>query len=220
MSWLKKIKPVILYQSSDIPYVILEDGVRLCFDNVYYNKQDQSEFNIIFKANKNHLMRQSANYYRFKKFPVIIPFRDIIKLNKTIIDGHIVKNTVHHSEQITIALVKSSYLDDLDDDDLSRFVDTLDRYKNSFVLIQEEQNSKTHLLEDFAHIINHVNYYRTCVQIADAICSLKLRKYCWTRNITDLTVHCFGLIDSDEKNKISSALEYIGISNFDVTWKD
>lgn len=221
MSWINKIKPVVLYQSSDLPFVILDNGVKLCYDNFYSIKPEHSEFNLSFKAHKNKLFRQSTNYYKFKNFPVTIPFEDVIQLDKSIIKGHLLKHAkAILREPITISLIKSNYLENMDDENLSVFADQLDEYSKNFLLVGDDLSSQIHLLEDISHIIHHADYYRTAVTMAHYICPSKYRKFCWTQYIPDLTVNCFGLENSEEKDQIGEALEYIGITNFDVTWED
>ena len=73
-SWLKRQQPTKLYQSSDIPYVILEDGVYLCYDNCYGGQEDRADHNISFYAHPNSLRRLNTYFYRFNSFPMTIPF--------------------------------------------------------------------------------------------------------------------------------------------------
>lgn len=222
MSWLNKIKPVTLYQSSDLPYVIMENGVRLCFDNFYALREEKSDFNIVFQTHRNSLIRQSANYYRFKEFPTIIPFDNILKLDNTVIKGHLLKHArVLNKEPISVSLIKSSYIDNMDDEKLSDFADSLEEYTKNFILVTDDDlTSQTRLLEDISEIIRHTDYYRTCVSMSHSVCPLKNRKYGWTQSVPDLSLDCYGLSDSEEKDHINDALDYIGITNFEINWED
>ena len=128
MSWLKTISPMVLHQGSDLPYAILEDGVHLCYGNLYYDHDpDKTDYFISFRTTRNSMIQQSSNYYRFKQFPKVIPFSDIIRLNDSIIDGRLLKCAVEKQDEPTSAIVfRPSYLRTLDDNEFQGFVDTLE----------------------------------------------------------------------------------------------
>jgi len=58
MRWIKKIEPVILYQASDLPYIITEVGVYLCFDNFYSELQSTGDHVISFQIERKQLSRK------------------------------------------------------------------------------------------------------------------------------------------------------------------
>lgn len=222
MSWLSKIEPVTLYQGSDLPYVVTEEGIKLCFDNSYCVDPVSSEFQIAFQVHKKKLMRQSANYFRFHDFPVVIPFDEVLNLNDTVIDGHILKHASSvDCEPLSIMLIKDAYISDLDNDALGDFVDLIENHDHSFVLLSEDNPSpQTRLLDDLVESIVHTDYGRTIVHIAHTVCPTKSRKYCWTKMVPDLSIHCYGLNDSEEKNDMDYYFEYIGIDNVETLWED
>ena len=92
MSWLKRQQPVQLYQSSDLPYVILEDGVHLFCDNCFGTQPDNEDFNLSFYAEASQLKRINTYFYRLASFPFIVPFEEVIFLNDAIIEGKTIKH--------------------------------------------------------------------------------------------------------------------------------
>ncbi len=214
MSWLTKIEPLVLYQSSDIPYVILEDGVHLCFDNLFQvTSQDRDDHNITFKFSRNGTKRKSSNYHRILSFPVTIPFSDVLGLNKCVIEGRLVKSASERKDGLcSVALVTSSHIRRLDDDEFQEFVDSLDRFSESFVLVGDQVDPQVRILDDFVTPIYHAgDWGRTCVSIANSLCQLPDRKYCWTRSIPEIDLACFGLREVDHMNKVSNIFNEIGI---------
>ena len=220
MSWLKRIEPTILHHGSELPFVILDDGVHLCFDNFFSESCNLSEHNLVIKANKNDIKRKSTIYYSFKQFPKIIPFSDIISLNDTIIDGRLIKSSSeyigNHSE---IAVVTSEYLKSLEDEDFQDFVDSLEDYDTTFLLRGDEIDSQSRLLSGMVETVMHHDWYRTAVTIEHKICKKSDRKYCWTNTIPDLSISFYGFENSEDLDGFKEALEYTGILSYLVTWQ-
>lgn len=219
MSWLKRIHPITLHQSSNIPFVILEDGVRLCFSNMYDEGSDLSDHSIVFQANRKDLIRISTNYFRFVDFPITVPFESVVSCDDVIINGRVVKHaTASISDPKNVVIAKAACLDVEDDDLFQNLVDIFDSADRSFVLVEEEVNPQIRLLEDIADTIHHQgDWGRTCVAVADAM-ALGHRKYCWTHSVPDLNVSCYGLED-DDMEKIQNFFDFIGL-NCAVTWDD
>jgi hypothetical protein len=222
MSWLKHIQPVLLHQSSDIPYVILEDGVKLCYSNFYsVDPCSNNEFNISFKASKNELERQSATYYRFKHFPVIVPFENIAQLNKTIIDGKIIKSASFTSrDTISVGVVKSSYVDSLNDNEFNQLVDLMEQQERMVILTSDPLGSASHLLidENAIPVYESGDCVRTCVAVAHYASPKHGRKYCWTRHCPELKITCYGFDDTDEMSLMSDSFAMIGVPAFEIDW--
>ncbi len=221
MSWLKRIEPVVLRQSSDIPYIVLDDGILLCFNNYYGEKVDEGDYFISLYASKNKLKRASTNYYSFKQFPTEIAFCDIIELdNNTIIEGRIIKSAAEVvGDPKGIAVVKMSYVRRLKDDEFQEFVDGIDNYHKTFLLIGENIDPQARLLSDITHMIPHQNWIRTSTIIAHNTCDRLDRKYCWSKSIPEITIACYGFQDTDEMDSFVKALELIGVPNFCTTWE-
>jgi len=221
MSWLKKSEPVALEQASSIPYVILEDGVRLCFDNLYGSNADQSEHYIKFTMSPTVLTRQSTNYWRIKAFPVVIPFSHIARLDNCIINGKLIRQAANHSQSSKIISVTSSeHLTQLleTENGIEEFVDTLDEYDHNFVLVGEELEPEIRIIQDVADFITHEDWTKTAVTICDRIAKPGPRRYCWTKNLPDLTIACRGLASSDDMDEFTTAIEFIGVDRFDCQW--
>lgn len=217
--WLKRQQPVKLYQSSDIPYVILEDGVHLCFDNCYGTQEDNADFNICFNAQQAGLKRANTYFYRLEEFPVTIPFSDIVSLNDTIIEGRIIKSSSTISnDSKSISIMKSSYIRNSPDETLESLNDELENFDNSFILVGETVDPQVRLFEGLATMIPHVDWTRTLVHISDEVCDRNDRKYCWTHAVPELSVSCYGLDDSDELIEINEIFDDIGVNGVSTVW--
>ncbi len=216
--WLKRQQPIQLYQSSELPYVILEDGVHLCFDNCY-GTQNSSDDNLCFQIEASKLSRINTYFYKIEKFPVIIPFSDVVFLNDAVIEGRIIKHaSAVIPESKTIAIVKSSYIRSCSD--LSDFHDNLEEFDASFILVGDNIDPQTRLFESVSVIIPHQKWPRTIVSIADRICERKDRKYCWSQSVADLSIFCYGIDNADEINEVHNSFEIIGIDDVSVRWAD
>jgi len=219
MSWLKRIEPVIIAQSSDVPFVIKEDGVLLCFDNYYYTEMDKSDHFIKLTASKSDLGQQSTNCLYFKTFPRLIPFEDIIVLDNVIAEGHIIKRASFQVEEPKkILLIKSAYLQDLKDEEFQELVETIDDFDESFLLTEEELSPQDRILESMMHTVYHSCWYKTCASILDQSLTNKNRKYCWTKSAPELSLTIHGMKNSEEYSEISSCLEDIDVSEKEIFW--
>lgn len=218
MNWFQKQQPSILAQSSSIPYVILDDGVLLCFDNFFEEKPPNDKHLIEFNIDKSQLNKKSTYIHKFKKFPILIPFEDIIKLDNVIINGKILKTATKSpkTDDISISIVHGDKLEHCFDE----YSENLSNFDYNFVLHDGEHNDFISLIEDNANSIYHDNWYRTAVTVADYICDIDSRKYKWTNSIPPLTISCFGLNSNDEKDNIQDSFEKIGIQEISVIWED
>ena len=220
MSWFKRNNSIVLTQSSEIPYVILEDGVFLCFDNLYSTEHYDAEHSIQFIVYPNDISRQSTNYFRLKKFPKVIPFHEIIKLDDAIINGKIIKVSHDYQEDTkSILLAKSSYAKKLNNNRLQSFIESLDEYDKSFLLVGENFDDRLRMLEDSMQIIYHRGWYPTSVSIANQVCELSNRKYCWTKYLPELDIETFGLKDPKEMRRVNECLDNIGVTNKEIVWR-
>lgn len=221
MPWLPKVEPATLYQSSDIPYVISENEVILCFDNSFALSKSlavSNDHQICFRANKSNLERQSANFYRFSNFPVSIKFNDIIYLDNTIIEGRIIKNvSPQRDDTLFISLIKQSYLDNLSS--FQRFVEQLDAYDHTFILLTDDISPEVRLLDEMVTVIPKTNDWgRICVTIANTVCKTRSRKYAWTQCAPGISLDCYGMDDSDETCALNDMFSLIGIDS-DIKWE-
>ena len=212
MNWLKRQQPIVLYQSSDIPHVITDEGAKLCFDNCYSNLKEKDV--LTFSSSQKLLDRISSNYYKFIKFPVTIPMSDLIYVPGSLMEGKVIKEaSIVEASQKTI-VVKSSYIERLPYKKFNKLASKLNHYK-SFILVKDSIDPSVRALEDMAEIIYHKNWYRTAVTIASTLC--KQRGVNWTKMIPEISMKCFGIQNGD-LGKIEFAMRYIGIENFDGTW--
>lgn len=218
MNWLTKIEPIHLSQSSDIPYVILEDGVKLCFDNIYSENHDSNEHSIRFIAHKHDIVRKSADCWRFKQFPVTIPFKEVISLDDVVIDGRIIKTaTSPSSETKSIVIVRSKLLNHIDDDEFQGMVDSIEEYDHAFLLTGSELENYDRLLADSMNIIHHRGWHYSCTSIANHLCK-RPRKYCWTKTLPELSVTVYGIEEVDDPETIKSCFEDIGLAETEIIW--
>lgn len=221
MAWLKKQQPIQLYQASELPYVILENSVKLCFDNCYGTygiKADNNEHMIHFQTSANNLRRINTYFYRFSKFPHTISMSDIISLDDAIIEGRTIKHATFVSDSKSIAVVNSSHIRSISDRELSTFSNSLDEFDSRFMLVGDNIDPQARLFEGITDIIHHIDWYRTAVSIADKMSEKSDRKYCWTHSVPDLDISYFGVRDSDELRDIRTAFDTIGVPNISIDW--
>ena len=216
MRWVRHIEPLILSQESDIPYVINDDGVLLCFDNMYREGKQQEpsidDYSIVFKTSQQSVMRQSTHFHRFYNFPVLIPFDDIVHLDKTVIDGKVLKIASYtETESVNIALVKESYVTKLDDDEFQDFAESIGDFDRTFVLVGDDIDTNVRLLSDIVDTVYHTDWGRTCVTIAHRVCKPAARKYCWTKSVPGLNITTYGLRPERDTERL-----YKMFMNFDV----
>ncbi len=218
MSWLKRIEPVVLYQTSEIPYVILESGVFLCFNNFYQEKEDKTDYHIAFRIDRNILARKSTHYFAFKNFPVTIPFEDIVLLNDSIVEGSLIKSAAEApAESREIIVIKDSYLESREDDEFQEIVEVIDASDDAFLLVGDNLGAKARVLDNMVHAVRHTGWSRTSVAIADILCNTP-RKYCWTKSIPEVTINCHGFKRTEDMDKFKRSLENIGIEQFSIIW--
>lgn len=221
MSWLKRQQPIRLYQESDIPYIILTDGVHLCCDNCYGTKPSMSEHNICFEIEAANLRRINTYFYRISSFPAVIPFSDIISLDDTVIEGRIIKQAADvQGDPQSVAIMKSEYIRHTADVDLADLSDALDDFDASFILVGDNIDPQVRLFGEGSKIIHHRNWTRTLITIADNMCKKSNRKYCWTQTLPELSVACYGISHTDELVKINEIFDVIGINDVSVSWSD
>ena len=219
MKWLKHLDPLVLSQTSNIPYVILEDGVKLCFDNVYNVDpipKDQDHY-IQIKYHKNDILRQSTNHFRLKTFPVTVPFEDVMVLDDAIANGRTIKTcSVSRGQPIKISIVQSSFLKGLNEHEFQDAIESLQSNDRSFVLVEEDIDPFDRLLGSESELIQHFGWHRTLVTIADKLCAQPSRKYCWTKSLPELSVFIHGI--GDETEFITKCFDDIGIANKEIIW--
>lgn len=219
MSWLKRIEPITLEQSSNIPYVVLENGVFLCSSNLFMEKADKSDHFLKLKASKKAILRKSTNCCAFRSFPVLIPFEDIIALDDVIAEGRVIKIASSQLEEPkNIVVATSECLQGMDDNHFQEFVEHVDDYDHSFLLVDEDINSQDRILQDVMSFITHDNWHKTSVNIINDICANPYRKYCWTKMLPELKMTLYGLHTSEEADEITNCLESIGVTENEITW--
>lgn len=213
MSWLTKVEPLFLYQESDIPYVLLKNGVFLCFSNLYStDKIASTEYSIGFSYNKFNVAKQSAGYVKIKTFPKLIPLSDVSFVNG-ISDYKAYKTSkivVTDLEEKKISIIRAGFINRLSRDDIYDLVDNFDK---TFVLSGENVLSCIRNLDDNVSTICHKNsdWGRTCVHIADHMSSSGDRQSPWTETVPPLDISCFGLRETEYLDKINSIFSEIGI---------
>jgi len=221
MSWLKRQQPIELYQSSELPYVILEDGVHLCYDNCFGNRPGNEDFNLKFRVEAGRLKRINTYFYRFSTFPYVIPFHEVISLNDAVIEGKTIKHYASsEGESQNVAIMKSEYIRNYAGSDLSDISDVLEDYDKSFILVDEGIDPQVRLFEEFATILPHQEWTRTFVSIAHQVAERPERKYCWTKSVPDVNLSVYGISSSDELKDIHNSVEQIGITDFSIRWED
>jgi hypothetical protein len=207
MRWVRHVEPLVLSQESDIPYVVHDNGILLCFDNIYREGQRQplktDEFFIEFKTSQQAVMRQSTYFYRFYDFPLLIPFNDVVHLNETIIDGKLLKIASYKdAESSNIAVVKENYVTKLSDDEFQDFAESIGEFDKSFMLVGDNIDTNIRLLSDIVETVHHADWGRTCVTIAHRICESAVRKYCWTKSVPNLDITTYGFKPEQDTEKL------------------
>ena len=217
--WLKKQQPIKLYQSSDLPYVVLEDGVLLCYDNCYGESKENYEHNLCFVESSSNLNRLNTYFYKLGSFPVVVPFFKILELDDCIIEGRVIKTATDSTgDPVTIALIKSDYI--RSSENLDELNDMMDSYDFSIILTNEIIDPQVRLFEDTACLVVHDDWYKTSVFIANKISKASHRKYCWTKRVPEISIDCYGIKEADDVAIFNDTLREIGIQHFNVDWVD
>lgn len=210
-SWLARQHPLTLTQSSDLPFIIREDGILLCFDNCYSEAPVHDTYNIAFRAPKHELERQSTNYFRFVKFPKLVPFEDVIELDDTIRDGRLRRDRYYTpDEPQKIAVIRGAFL--------ARNYKSIDydNFDQIFVVVKEKVPDGAYEIRDVAEVVHHLSWPRTVVTMLHSLCNHSFRGYCWTKSVPELTVNCLGLKREDLFN-LTKSLTDTGVT-FDAHW--
>lgn len=223
MSWLNRVDSLVLHQVSDVPYVILDNGVLLCFDNFFSEQKDkQNGHSICFKINKKKVYRKSTFFYSAKHFPVLIPFKDVISLDDVIKEGIVKASKVVPSTQVkNIVIVKNRFLKKLSDHEFDDFIDEIDDCGLIFILNTGTIDERVHVLKEMledAEILFHTNWHRTIVSILDKVCDRKCRKLNWTKSLPDLNITCVGMSNTEDMDEMNTALSDIGVSSYSTNW--
>jgi len=220
MSWLKRIQPVTLYQSSDLPYVILDDGIHLCSNNLFLEEPDEGAYKICITANKHDLFRQSTYSYKFLSFPTIIPFDSVINCDETIIEGRYIKSSIDaDNDSIHAILIKDGYISEIADNQFQDIIDQIESSDHAFLLTDKDTlDPQSRLLSDITQYLYHTEWGRTCLAISHAICPKPDRKYCWTQSIPEFHLTCFGL-ENDDMQQIQDTFDFMGLQH-SVVWEE
>ena len=178
--------------------------MHLCFDNYYSEVPDQGDYSIAFQINKNEIMRQNTNLFKFRKFPYTLPLSLLVNPPAT---SDIPAVTGEHKE---IAIIHPTYLDE--NHELEKIAE---KFETTFLLTDTE----TEHLRDIR--INHIyhddnNWGRTCISILHTFCEHPTRDFCWTKSIPELSLTCFG--NTENMRPIQDLMEYAGINEFEVLW--
>lgn len=205
MSWLKKHQPTILHQTSDVPYIVLDKSVYLCYDNFYTEKQDTSSgFSINFKTHPRLLQRKDTNYFEFIKFPVRINLSDVNSVNNSK-DTYITTTT----DISNIVLVKHKYIKKISNAEIDEFTNIIEDFDARFVLVPKDSdyNERTRMFEDNCEFIDHYDWFKTLTTICHKICNSKTRENEWIKSIPEVSIDCYGVFTSKEISSIQSAVD-------------
>lgn len=211
MSWLQRAEPILLHQESSIPYVVFDDKVFLCYSNIYSQEKTSSEdYSISFKCNRSQIMRQSASYYRLKTFPISIPLSDIVSF---VAPKFTVQEEITKGDPKNIAIVRSNFVRKLRSRAIQDLYETLESFDKSFILTKDDIDANTRLLEEIAIPIFHENsdWGRTCVHVANEMCENSYRSINWTKNVPNLEISCYGLMDTRYIDEITKIFEKMQI---------
>ena len=211
-SWFKRQQPIRLEQWSELPYVILKDGVFLCFDNCYGETGNKEHHHIVFNTCKAALSRRSTNFFKLIQFPCLIPFRDVIQVDGLKFDGTI-KKSERNSATKSITVIRGSYAEKYSDDI------EFSAYDDNFILVKDNIPYAVYDMVKQAKVIQHRQWNRTAVTMADKICSTAFRGHCWTNLVGSLSVDCFGLNRNDIDN-LCESFDSNGICDFSTRWAD
>lgn len=218
MNWLKKNQTPIYYQSNDIPYVILDDGVLLCYDNFYSVSPQKEDFSISFTMPKTQLGRANTHYYTIKKFPMILSFTDVFSVNSEKIDSIILDNQISAEEFMSVTLLLPPILRQNKIKKINSIIG-----KNKKVLCLYDDTCNYVPDNDDNNIISFVrsnNIQRDVVQICHHICDLDNRTCKWTQSLPDTELHTYGIENQNELDDMSKCLQLIMANNVNVIWEN
>lgn len=215
MSWLQKSEPISLYQTSSIPYLILNNNIYLCHSNFYAIEHPKifDDYTIIFSSPRQLLSQQSASYHKFKKFPVTINKKDIL----TYMYPNYKEET---QESQRIAIIDAKHINKLRSRALGDFFNEVENFDFRIILTNENIESNTRIFEDNSSMIFHENsdWWRTCILIAHETYKSKFRGNNWTTNLGGLEIYCYGLESTDFIKEIEDIFQKMKIDT-EISWE-
>jgi hypothetical protein len=215
--WFRKIEPVLLHQSSDVPYVVTNDGVRLCFDNYYGLQEDRfGEHVLSFKMPRRAIRRRSTKHFRLHSFPVTIPFSDVVKLDRAAKDGALIlQDKSFTGPWRRISLFSAEYLLKKHRD-IEKAATRLARLRHCYVTYGHELPSQLHAVAETTPIISHYDWVKTLLTIADSVVQTDYRGPNWVKCAGRFDIVAYGFKSGLEEAK--RAISDIGIEDATFTW--
>lgn len=219
--WLKKIEPVTLYQSSEIPYVIRETGILLCFNNLFSSHPENfNQYTISFQAHKNQIKRQNTNFFKLNSFPALIELDPNTEVGNIIKQGEYQQPIEHiqNNEWQKIAIISDKYINHMREQELKKFILELKLHDYSFIAHSHDIGPKVRYMSDYAIPTWHYNWHRTLAAISDNIIKNSYRGYNWTKQAGLFDIKCFGFDILENSNKAKRAINNIGINDSNFVW--
>lgn len=215
MGWLKRADALLLHQESDLPYIVHENGVYLCFANAYVEQTgtgtSRDQHSIEFRIHPEAAMRQSTSFYKIREFPATVPFSAVVCLDDFIQNGAIEKRDVpKNTDTADIALIRGGYLKKISSDDFDDLFDNIADYNRSFILIGDELDERVRSLSEVAEAVYHEEWFHTAVFVADQLCRGSHRRYGWLNGVPSLNISCFGF-KPEHIERINAVFDDLGL---------
>lgn len=219
--WLKKIEPITLHQSSEVPFIIKEDGILLCFSNLFsVNPENFHEFNISFQASPKQVKRQNTLYYKLNRFPNTVQLSEDVNVDKVIKCGEfqLPLSQDQCTDWKTIAIISDQYVNHMRETELRKFASELKEYNYSFVAHSKDIGPKVRFMTDYSIPMWHSNWYKTLTTVAHTVTNNKYRGYNWTKQAGLLDIKCFGFNPVENVERAKKAIMSIGIQDSAFVW--
>jgi hypothetical protein len=207
-SWLKKSNSdLILYHTSDLPYVIKDDFVLICDNNMFSETEYKTRNYIGFAVKQKLAKRLTTFYWRLEEFPIKISTNKVLHVFN--------ENKIRHQnrDHKKIATFKDCYVKYLNAENIENILDSYDKT----YLLSKNSTSNTQILEIGDMFDDHFYYgnswYTAIVNILDKICISSYRGKNWLDNIPSMTLDVYGIKDFTETDSIRKVLEELDITD-------
>jgi len=212
--WLKKQQPVILRQSSDLPYISFEDGIFLCYDNCYSTSYEKNQYAIEFVYAKKKIQRINTYFYKIKKFPILLDWSSV-KLT-TGFDQH--TEQTNDLESATVFVIKSSRIKKMSQKSVEKLIDEMNEFDYKFIITASDKiDDNTRSLEDSCAIIEHNSWHKTITSILNNICQSESRNINWTKQIQPLSMFFYNIDNTEEIDNMQQIIDDLRVECF-INW--
>lgn len=206
-SWLKKSNSeLFLYHTSDLPYVITNEFVLICDNNMFSETEYKTGNHIGIMINNKKAKRITTYHWCLNNFPIKVATKKVISVHNEN------KQKTKRQEHTVIATFKDCYIKNLSTDHMETLLNNYDKT----YLLSKNATSDAKILEAGELFDEHFYYgkswYTAIVNILDKVCLSHYRGKNWLENMPQITLDIYGIKQFSETDEIRKVLEDLKIS--------